>query len=45
MITSTSQLICYALVDAKMNKSQLANKLGMSRQALYGRLETGKFTY
>lgn len=45
MITSTTQLIEQALIEANMSKTELAAALGMSRQALYQRLSTGKFTY
>lgn len=45
MITTVSQIIEKALVEARITKTQLAEKLSMSPQALYQRLKTGKFSY
>lgn len=45
MITSTTQIIEQALIEAGMSKTQLAAALGMSPQNLYKRLKTGKFSY
>lgn len=45
MITTVSQIIEKALVEARMTKTQLAAALGMSPQNLYKRLKTGKFSY
>lgn len=45
MITSTTQIIEQALIEANMSKTQLATALGMSPQSLYQRFKTGKFSY
>lgn len=45
MITTVSQIIEKALVEARITKTQLAAKLGMSPQVLSQRLKTGKFSY
>ena len=38
-------MIEHACVDAGITKAELARRLGMTPQAFYQRLTTGKFTY
>lgn len=44
MTYTANQIVTHACVDAGISKSELAARLGMSRQALYKRLETGKLS-
>ena len=38
-------MIEHACIDAGITKAELARRLGMTPQAFYQRLTTGKFTY